>query len=581
MREIKSGTAQSEQASAITVFRRPVMLGRLGQQAVAGLLAATMLPLSLATAVAQDYGAPPPPDYEAQSAYQPLAPEQIDSLVAPIALYPDTLVAQVLAAATYPAQVANAGQFVQQYGGYPPDQLAQLANTQPWDPSVKSLVAFPQVLNNLNTNMGWTTQLGNAYYNQPQDVLSAVQAMRQRAYAAGNLRTTPQLAVTYAPGDILIEPASPTVVYVPYYDPWAVYGAPIAVYPSYRYYGPPRGGIGFGTGLAIGFGVGIAVAAFTHFSWGYHNWQPDWRSRTVIYNHNTYISNSATVFNHGNYGRFDRNPEARAFNQQQAARFGGPGNRTTINNVTVNRGGNSLNGNGGVQNRGGNGYNNPGAYGNGGNGYNRGANTADRGAGAPGNGAFGQGGYNRAQGGGQTGYPAGNTASQPGAYRGGNTAGSTYGRLAYGGGQTAPAQGAQVQGGAVQGAQAPGNFGRPQGGFGASQPTPARPQGNYPQAGGNPGMGRPQGGGQSGYGQQGGYGGQGGYGRQGGYGGYNRGSQPAPQAQPQPAPQAQGRSAPQTQQVQQQRPAPQAQQQRPQPSAPRQNGGGGHEDHHH
>ncbi len=543
MRKIKSGIAKNEQASGITVFRSPATVGRLGQRAVAGLLAATMLPLSLASAVAQDYGAPPPPpDYDAQSAYQPLAPEQIDSLVAPIALYPDTLVAQVLAAATYPAQVANAGQFVQQYGGYPPDQLAQLANTQPWDPSVKSLVAFPQVLNNLNTNMGWTTQLGNAYYNQPQDVLSAVQNMRQRAYAAGNLRTTPQLAVTYEPGDILIVPASSNIVYVPYYDPWAVYGAPIAVYPSYRYYGPPRGGIGFGTGLAIGFGVGIAVAAFTHFSWGYHNWQPDWRSRTVIYNHNTYISNSSTVVNHGNYGHFDRNPEARAFNQQQAARFGGPGNRTNINNVMVNRGGNTFNNNsGGTPNRGGNGYNNAGGYGNGGNGY------------------------NRAQGG-QAAYPAGNAASQAGAYRGGNAAGNTYGRPAYGSGPTAPGQGGQVQGGRAQGGAPQGSFGRPQGAYGASQPVPARPQGNYAQPGGNAGTGRPQGG----YGQPGAYGGQrDGYGGQPG-GAYNRGSQPAPQAQQRPAPQAQ------------QRPAPQAQQ-----SAPRQNGGGGHEnsggheDHHH
>ena len=342
---------------------------RRGQQAIAGLLALGILPLSAGAAWGQDNGQqqgygnqqgygqqqappPPPPDSGAQqgygqqqgygnqqgapppadeggpqgpppSDYQALSPEQIDQLVAPIALYPDSLVAQVLAAATYPAQVASAQQFLNQNGNAAPEQLAQMANGQPWDPSVKALVAFPQVVNDLNRNMNWTTQLGNAYYNQPQDVLGAVQTMRQRAYAAGNLRSTPQLSVAYNPGDIVIAPVSPAVVYVPYYNPWAVYGAPLPAYRGY-YWGPPRG-ISFGAGLAIGFGAGFAIGAFTHFGWGFHSWAPNWGSRTVVFNHTTFISHSTTVINHGYYGRFDRSPSARVFNSRAQATAPRPG----------------------------------------------------------------------------------------------------------------------------------------------------------------------------------------------------------------------------------------------------------------
>ena len=316
-------------------------LARTARKAVAGSLMALLVPMTVGDVFAQG-PPPPPPDQQygdqyggQQQAYQALPPETLNQLVAPIALYPDSLVAQVLAASTYPAQVASAEQFVNQYQGVPPDQLGQMADQQPWDPSVKALVAFPQVLSNLNQNMQWTTQLGNAYYNQPQDVMNAVQQMRQRAYDAGNLRSNQQLAVQYEPGAIVIQPAQPEVVYVPYYNPWVVYGAPLPPYGYYHYYGPPAGVV-LGVGLAIGFGIGIGIGAFTHFGWGFHNWGPDWHNHTVIYNHNTYISNSVTVVNHGNYGAFDRNPQAREFNHTQAVRFANV-NHTTINNVTVNR----------------------------------------------------------------------------------------------------------------------------------------------------------------------------------------------------------------------------------------------------
>jgi hypothetical protein len=319
-------------------------LGVLGQQAVASALMLCMVPLSLGDVFAQNAPPPPPPDQVEQgappppqgSAYQPLPPEELDRLVAPIALYPDSLVAQVLAASTYPAQVSSAEQFVQQNQGAPPEQVAQMADQQPWDPSVKALTAFPQVLSTLTGSMGWTTQLGNAYYNQPQDVMNAVQEMRGRAYQSGNLRTSQQLNVQYAPGNIVIVPASPQVVYVPYYNPWAVYGPPIAPWGGYYYHPNPGFGVGLGVGLAVGFGVGVALGAFLHFGWGFHNWAPNWGAHTIVYQHNTYISNSVTVVNHGNYGGFDRNPQARAFNRTQAVQFANV-NHTTINNVTVNR----------------------------------------------------------------------------------------------------------------------------------------------------------------------------------------------------------------------------------------------------
>ena len=153
----------------------------------------------------QPYSAPGsmnPPQQNYQQA-QPLSVQQLDQLVAPIALYPDALVAQILAASTYPAQVADADRWRRAQGYASSEQIAGGADAQPWDPSVKALTAFPQVLAQMDYNLQWTTELGNAYYNQPQDVLDAVQAMRQRAQAAGNLRSTPQETVNYDQGNVV------------------------------------------------------------------------------------------------------------------------------------------------------------------------------------------------------------------------------------------------------------------------------------------------------------------------------------------------------------------------------------------
>jgi hypothetical protein len=250
--------------------------------------------------------APPPPGN-----YAPLGADQLNQLVAPIALYPDSLVAQVLTAATYPQQVMDANSWMQQYGSMPPDQRAAAANSMPWDPSVKALTAFPDVLSNLARNQNWTGALGNAYYNQPGDVMNAVQAMRFRAQQAGALRSTPQTRVVYDGGLVVIEPVNPAFVYVPYYNPWTIYGVGISPWGGYYYVPPPRGVV-FAAGLGIGFAAGISVGLFAHYGWGYHAWAPNWRGGVVVYNHTTYISRSTTVINRGNFGGYNRGVYERA-----------------------------------------------------------------------------------------------------------------------------------------------------------------------------------------------------------------------------------------------------------------------------
>jgi hypothetical protein len=242
--------------------------------------------------------------YAQSSNYAPLDAPQLNQLVAPIALYPDALVAQILTASTYPDQVQQADGWVQQNGGMPPDQLGAAANGMPWDPSVKALTAFPTVLDYLTRNISWAGALGNAYYNQPGDVMNSVQAMRLQAQQAGAFRSIAHQRVYTNDGLIVIEPMEANTVYVPYYNPWTVYGAPLPVYAGFYVPPPPRGVI-LG-GLAIGFGVGIGIGLFAHYGWGYHSWSPNWRGGVVVYNRTTYISRSTTVYNRGNFGGYNR-----------------------------------------------------------------------------------------------------------------------------------------------------------------------------------------------------------------------------------------------------------------------------------
>jgi hypothetical protein len=246
----------------------------------------------------QSYAAPYPDQGLAQPAApaQSLSAQDLEQLLAPIALYPDALLAQILTAATYPAQAAVADQWLQQmraqgYGS--PDQIAAGANAQTdWDPSVKALTAFPDVLDMLNHNLDWTTELGNAYYNQPQDVMQTVQVLRQRAQQAGNLETTPQEDVTSNEGYIDIAPPNPEVVSVPTYNPWDVYGAPVAPYPGFSLVGAL--GSFFG-GLPIQYGLSFALGAFEHTPFGLLSWGLDWLAHSVLFNHSGYFTASASV----------------------------------------------------------------------------------------------------------------------------------------------------------------------------------------------------------------------------------------------------------------------------------------------
>lgn len=241
---------------------------------------------------------------------QPSA-DTLDQLVAPIALYPDALVAQVLAAATYPAQVVEADRWMQQHTDLKGDALAQAVDQQAWDPSVKALTPFPSVLEMMDKNLAWTSSLGDAYVNGQQNVLDAVQVMRQRAQQAGNLKSTQQENVTTDGQTIAIEPADPQVVYVPEYDPWDVYGDPLPFYPGW--FGVP--GL-YVDGPGIAFGLGIGIGIFGGFGWGWHHWGTDWHRHDVMHDHDRYISHSPTFhrpdFGHGHAvfarpGGFPRN----------------------------------------------------------------------------------------------------------------------------------------------------------------------------------------------------------------------------------------------------------------------------------
>jgi hypothetical protein len=213
--------------------------------------------------------APPPATRPDQRQYATLPAEQLNKLVAPIALYPDALVAQILAASAYPTQIVEADRMARENPELKGHDLAEEVDRQDWDPSVKSLVEFPTVLANLDKNLSWTSELGEAYQNQADDVMQAVQYMRHKAYDAGNLRSTPQERVYEQGPDVDIQPADPDVVYVPTYNPAYVYGYPVGVWPGFY----PWWGFG---GPAISFGFGFPIAPFLGFGWGWHGWGIGW-----------------------------------------------------------------------------------------------------------------------------------------------------------------------------------------------------------------------------------------------------------------------------------------------------------------
>jgi hypothetical protein len=212
--------------------------------------------------------------------------EQLDALLAPIALYPDALLAQVLMAATYPLEVVSASRWVDEPANkdLTSDALTGALANQVWDPSVKSLIPFPQVLAMLNGNLDWTQQLGYAFATQQADVMNSVQRLRQQAQAAGYLKTTEQQRVVVEKTTIIIEPASLQTVYVPVYSPTVVYGAwPYPAYPPI--YIPPPPGYVAGSAIVAGlaFATGVAVVGSL---WGWA--RPAWYGGSVNVNVSRY-----------------------------------------------------------------------------------------------------------------------------------------------------------------------------------------------------------------------------------------------------------------------------------------------------
>jgi hypothetical protein len=271
---------------------------------------------------------------------QPLSQDQLDTLVAPIALYPDNLLSQVLVAATYPLEVVEAAQWLQQNRNLQGPQLVDAARQQDWDASIQALVVFPDVVNRLNSDIRWTTDLGNAFLAQQADVMNAVQTMRARARAAGRLNSNSQETVmAQTQGDqsvIQIQPANPQVVYVPVYNPEYIWGPPEWGYYPPLYY--PAIGFGFG------FGPGIYIDSFFGgLGWGGWGWGPNWFNYSIYQN--------GFFFNRYGFGRYGggfrggvwaHNPEHRLGvpypNGGLSNRFAGVSRGGGFNNGGINSG---------------------------------------------------------------------------------------------------------------------------------------------------------------------------------------------------------------------------------------------------
>src|SRR5438046_5998029 len=222
-----------------------------------------------------------------------LPAEQLDSLVAPIALCPDPLLAQTLAASTYPLEIIQLQRWLEKNKSLKDKELADAVSKQSWDPSVQALAALPEVVKRLGDEIQWTTDLGNAFLAQQADVMDAVQRMRKKAQDKGTLKTTEQQKVETRVVEtkqvIVIEQANPQVVYVPSYDPVVVYGP--AYYPYPPIYYPAWG---YAATAAVSFGFGVMMGAFWGGGWG---WGCGWGGNNVYINHNNNFNRNTNIGN--------------------------------------------------------------------------------------------------------------------------------------------------------------------------------------------------------------------------------------------------------------------------------------------
>jgi hypothetical protein len=366
----EAGSLRRHSLSSFSIAFRRAQLSPLLRKGLAGLLSVSVS-LSVIGLEGCKKSEQTQPNQSASNQQQGQAPattnampsaDQLYQLVAPIALFPDNLLAQVLAASTFPDEVSAAYTWLQQNSSLKGQQLMQAANEQSWDPSVKGLTQFSDVLSQMATNLSWTSALGDAYFNYPQSVMNAVQVMRQRAQQSGSLKSSQQQKVTVeskppgqapapVPADstsassqtvivqppaqtIIIQPAQPDVVYVPTYNPTVVYGAPVPAYPGYSTGDMVAASL-------LSFGVGIAVGAAISggggcCGWGWNSWGCGWNNNTVVYNHNTYISNSNTFVNRNNYNANINNINRNNINTNNI-------NRNNVNANNINR--NNLNAN--------------------------------------------------------------------------------------------------------------------------------------------------------------------------------------------------------------------------------------------
>ena len=294
--------------------------------------------LVLACSLVPPYGFGQQPDQSAPPAFgnpteaAPQSTSELQSLLSPIALYPDALVAQILTASTFPDQVAIASYWLQQNQALTGSALIKAVNKQSWDPSVKALTEFPSVLANLAKNLTWTSSLGEAYHNQQAEVMAAIQTLRAQAKASGNLKTNSQITVQQTAQTIVIQPTNPQIVYVPEYNPALVYGTsyviPGYVAPAYSAGSVAAAGI-------IGFGAGVAVGALMNggcCGWGYSSWNCGWHGTAVVYHGGAYYGNSGW---HGGYydGGYNNSYNRNSYNRNNGNSY----RNVSGNTVNVNK----------------------------------------------------------------------------------------------------------------------------------------------------------------------------------------------------------------------------------------------------
>lgn len=294
----------------------------------AGLVTILCMMITLPDRVAYSQETQQQTDVQDQETATKIPPDQLDSLVAPIALYPDPLLAQTLAASTYPLEIIQLYQWLERNKDLKDKALVEAVSKEDWDPSVQAMASLPEVVKRLADDIQWTADLGNAFLAQQGDVMDAVQRMRKKAQETGNLESGEQVKVETKEVEskqvIIVEQSNPQVIYVPSYNPTVVYGAPIYPYPPI-YYPPP----GYYAGRAISFGVGVAIGAAWGGGWG---WGCGWGHNDININVNNNFNRNANInrninSNLGGSNKWQHNPSHRGgapySNRATANKYGG------------------------------------------------------------------------------------------------------------------------------------------------------------------------------------------------------------------------------------------------------------------